>query len=38
MNRVELFRWKEILTMIADSTDDCDEMADVLKGVVQKTA
>jgi len=34
----ELFRWKEILTMIEDATDYCEDVADVLKVVVQKTA
>jgi uncharacterized protein len=34
----ELFRWKEILTMIEVATDSCEDVADVLKVVVQKHA
>lgn len=34
----ELFRWKEILQMIEDATDRCEDVADVLGVVVQKNA
>jgi len=34
----ELFRWKEILTMIEVATDSCEDVADVLKVVVQQHA
>ena len=34
----ELFRWKEILQLIEDATDRCEDVADVLGAVVQKNA
>jgi uncharacterized protein Yka (UPF0111/DUF47 family) len=34
----ELFRWKEILQIIEDATDRCEDVADVLGAVVQKNA
>ena len=34
----ELFRWKEILQIIEDATDKCEDVADVLGAVVQKNA
>jgi uncharacterized protein len=34
----ELFRWKEILQIIEDATDHCEDVADVLGAVVQKNA
>ena len=34
----ELFRWKEILQLIEDATDQCEDVADVLQAVVQKNA
>lgn len=34
----ELFRWKEILQIIEDATDYCEDVADVLGVVVQKNA
>jgi uncharacterized protein Yka (UPF0111/DUF47 family) len=34
----ELFRWKEILQLIEDATDHCEDVADVLQAVVQKNA
>jgi len=34
----ELFRWKEILQIIEDATDRCEDVADVLGVVVQKNA
>jgi uncharacterized protein Yka (UPF0111/DUF47 family) len=34
----ELFRWKEILQLIEDATDRCEDVADVLQAVVQKNA
>jgi uncharacterized protein Yka (UPF0111/DUF47 family) len=34
----ELFRWKEILQIIEDATDCCEDVADVLGAVVQKNA
>jgi uncharacterized protein Yka (UPF0111/DUF47 family) len=34
----ELFRWKEILQLIEDATDRCEDVADVLGVVVQKNA
>ena len=34
----ELFRWKEILQLIEDTTDHCEDVADVLGVVVQKNA
>ena len=34
----ELFRWKEILQLLEDATDRCEDVADVLQAVVQKNA
>lgn len=34
----ELFRWKEILELLEDATDQCEDVADVLQAVVQKNA
>jgi uncharacterized protein len=34
----EMFRWKEILQIIEDATDHCEDVADVLGAVVQKHA
>ena len=34
----ELFRWKEILQLIEEATDKCEDVADVLQAVVQKNA
>jgi len=34
----ELFRWKEILQIIEEATDRCEDVADVLGAVVQKNA
>jgi uncharacterized protein Yka (UPF0111/DUF47 family) len=34
----ELFRWKEILEIIEEATDCCEDVADVLGVVVQKNA
>ncbi len=34
----ELFRWKEILQLIEDATDRCEDVADVLGVVMQKNA
>ncbi|MCC7104236.1 MAG: DUF47 domain-containing protein [Chloroflexi bacterium] len=34
----EFFRWKEILQLIEDATDRCEDVADVLTAVAQKNA
>ena len=34
----ELFRWKEILEIIEEATDRCEDVADVLGVVIQKNA
>jgi uncharacterized protein len=34
----ELFRWKEILQIIEDAADRCEDVADVLTAVAQKNA
>ena len=34
----ELFRWKEILQLIEEATDRCEDVADVLGVVIQKNA
>jgi uncharacterized protein len=34
----ELFRWKEIIEIMEDAPDSCEDVADVLETVVQKSA
>ena len=33
-----VFKWKEILDRLEDATDRCEDVADVIEGVVLKNA
>jgi uncharacterized protein Yka (UPF0111/DUF47 family) len=35
---LEVIKWKEILTQMEDVLDDCEDVADLLKGVLLKYA
>lgn len=35
---IELIKWKEILMLLEDALDDCEDVADLLKGVLLKYA